>query len=104
MPKTNAPSTKKNWSKISKGELWIIDGQHNPEVARIILQDPNYMHELKEDLQYYKAFVVWLEDWNGLRMISKFLNLGNKIKAFEASWATNIVEARDVWIAHGSPL
>ena len=79
MPKTDDPPTKKNWPEISKGELWIINNQHSPEATRIILQDPDYMHELKEDLQYFKAFVVWSEDWNGLRMISKFLNSGNKI-------------------------
>ena len=31
-----------------------------------------------------------------------FLNSGYKIKAFEASWAGNIVVARHVWITHGS--
>ena len=31
------------------------------------------------------------------------MNSGNKIKAFEASWAANIVTARDVWVAYGCP-
>ena len=35
--------------------------------------------------------------------ISAFLNSENKIKAFEASWAANIVAARNLWVAHGSP-
>ena len=103
MPKTDTPPTKANWAEVSKGEFWIIDGQHTLEAARIILQNPLYEHELKGDLQYWKAFVVWSQDWNRLRKISKFLNSGNKIKAFEASWAANIVAASDVWIAHGSP-
>lgn len=103
MPKTDTAPTKETWPEISKGDFWIIDGQHTLEAARLILQNPLYEHELKGDLQYWKAFVVWSEDWNRLRKISKFLNSGNKIKAFEASWAANIVAARDVWIAHGSP-
>ena len=35
--------------------------------------------------------------------MSTFFNSGNKIKAFKASWATNIVAARDVWVAHRCP-
>ena len=54
-------------------------------------------------LRYWIAFLVWSDDWEKLRKISSFLNSMNKIKAFEASWAANIIAARDVWVAHGSP-
>ena len=50
MPKTDLPPTKANWAQIAKGEFWIIDGQHTLEAARLILQDPLYVHELKDDL------------------------------------------------------
>ena len=59
-------------------------------------------YELKADLRYWKAFLVWSDDWDKLRKISTFLNSGNKIKAFEASWAANIVVARDVWVHIGA--
>ena len=104
MPKdlTSRP-TERDWPKIQNGEFWIIDGQHSLEASQIILKDKNFQHELKEDLRYWKAFLVWSDDWEKLRKISTFLNSGNKIKAFEASWAANIVAARDVWVAHNCP-
>lgn len=67
------------------------------------MKDDNFQHELKGDLRYWKAFLVWSDDWDKLRKISTYLNSGNKTKAFEASWAANIVAARDVWMAHGCP-
>ena len=104
MPKGfTSPPTEKDLPQIQNGDFWIIDGQHSLEASQIILNDPDFQHELKEDLRYWNAFLVWSSDWGKLRKISTFLNSGNKIKAFEASWAANIVAARDVWIAHGSP-
>lgn len=104
MPKgfTSRP-TPRDWPKIENGEFWIIDGQHSLEAACSLLKNEDFQHELKQELQYWKAFVVWSDDWEKLRKISTFLNSGNKIKAFEASWAANIIAARDVWVAHGSP-
>ena len=104
MPKglTSRP-TEADWPRIQNGEFWIIDGQHSLEASQQILKDDNFQHELKADLRYWKAFLVWSDDWDKLRKISTFLNSGNKIKAFEASWAANIVAARDVWVAHGCP-
>ena len=95
--------TERDWPLIQNGEFYIIDGQHSLEASQIILKDDNFQHELKADLRYWKAFLVWSEDWDKLRKISTYLNSGNKIKAFEASWAANIVAARDVWVAHGCP-
>ena len=71
------------------------------EASQIILKDDNFQHELKANLRYWKAFLMWSDDWYKLRKISTYLNSGNKIKAFEASWETNILVARDVWMAHG---
>lgn len=104
MPKgfTSCP-TEKDWPRIENGEFWIIDGQHSLEASQMILQDDEYQHELKHDLRYWKSFIVWSDDWDKLRKISAFLNANNKVKAFESSWAANIVGAREVWIAHGSP-
>ena len=95
--------TEKDLPQILKGDFWIIDGQHSLEASQMILENDEYQHELKGELRYWKAFLVWSDDWEKLRKISAFLNSGNKIKAFEASWAANIVAARDVWVAHGSP-
>ena len=95
--------TERDWPAILNGEFYIIDGQHSLEAAKIVLKDDSFQHELKEDLRYWKSYLVWSEDWEKLRKISTYLNSGNKTKAFEASWAANIVAARDVWVAHGSP-
>ena len=95
--------TERDWPLIQNGEFYIIDGQHSLEASQIILKDDNFQHELKGDLRYWKAFLVWSDDWDKLRKISTYLNSGNKTKAFEASWAANIVAARDVWMAHGCP-
>ena len=56
IPNTDAPPTKRKKKRrkraeISKGELWITDDWHSMKVAWIILQDLDYVHKLKEDLQ-----------------------------------------------------
>ena len=48
----------------------------------------------------------FLFGWNfgsGLERSQSSWTQSTKNKAFEASWASNIVVMRDVWIAHGSP-
>ena len=48
MPKMGFSPIKKNRSKILKGEFRIIGNQRSLKVAQIILQDLDYVHELKE--------------------------------------------------------
>jgi hypothetical protein len=104
MPKglTSRP-TEADWPRIQNGEFYIIDGQHNLDASKMLLKDNNFQHEQKTSLRYWKAFLVWFDDWEKLRKISTYLNTPNKVRAFEASWAANIVAARDVWMAHGCP-
>jgi hypothetical protein len=96
MPKglTSRP-TEADWPRIQNGEFYIIDGQHSLDASKILLKDNNFQHEQKASLRYWKAFLVWPDDWEKLRKISTYLNTPNKVRAFEASWATNIVAARD---------
>jgi hypothetical protein len=47
-PRRVSPPIKKNWPKISIGEFCIIGNQRSLKVAQIILQDLDYVHELKE--------------------------------------------------------
>lgn len=58
--------TEKDWPRIQNGVFWIIDGQHNLEASQIILNDDNFQHKLKADLRYWKAFLVWSDDWDKL--------------------------------------
>jgi hypothetical protein len=104
MPKglTSRP-TEADWPRIQNGEFYIIGGQHSLDASKILLKDDKFQHEQKASLRYWKAFLVWSDDWEKLRKISAYLNTPNKVRAFEASWAANIVAARDVWMAHGCP-
>ena len=80
------------WPTIKKGDFWLIDGQHSVCAAKKIQgmvewDDPNNQ---KEKLKTWKALVVWSEDDTKLVDISRFFNMGNKTKAYQASWARNI--------------
>ena len=79
--------------QIKKGDFWLIDGQHSVCAAKKIQgmvkwDDPNNQ---KEKLKTWKALVVWSEDDTKLVDISRFFNMGNKTKAYQASWARNIM-------------
>ena len=59
--------TEKDLPQILNGELWIIDGQHSLEASQMILENDENQHELKGELRYWKAFLVWSDDWEMLR-------------------------------------
>ena len=60
-------------------------------VAKALPEDDEWKNPLKETIRYWKAFVVHSKDSNQLIAISVFMNQGNKVRQFEASWAANIV-------------
>ena len=80
-----------------------MDGQHSVEAAKALLADDNWKSPLKPTIRYWKALLVYSKDSNQLIAISAFLNQTNKIKAFEASWAANIVAGRTLWEEHNCP-
>lgn len=93
------------WPTIKKGDFWLIDGQHSVCAAKKIQgmvewDDPNNQ---KEKLKTWKALVVWSEDDTKLVDISRFFNMGNKTKAYQASWARNIMASRVIWNFYERP-
>ena len=68
------------WPAISKGDFWLIDGQHSVKASKKIQlmtewDDPNNQ---KEKLKVWKALVVWSDNETVLSDISRFFNMGNK--------------------------
>ena len=97
--------TPEMWPTIQNGNFWLIDGQHNVEAAKKIQnmtnwQDPNNQ---KEKLKWWKALVVWSDEPMRLNDISRFFNMGNKKKAYQAFWIRNIMASINVWEFYGMP-
>lgn len=97
--------TPEMWPEISKGDFWLIDGQHSVEASKKIQlmdewADPNNQ---KEKLKFWKALVVWSDDDTKLSDISRYFNMGNKKRAYQASWIRNIMASREVWEFYGRP-
>ena len=92
-----------NWPILKDGEFYIVDGQHSVMAAKALLEDDEWKSPLKETIRYWKAFVVYSKDSNQLIAISAFMNQGNKVRQFEASWAANIVAGRTLWMEHDCP-
>ena len=95
--------TAENWPILKEGEFYIVDGQHSVQAAKQLLENDKWQSPLKEKIQFWKAFVVYSTDSNQLIAISAFMNQGNKVRQFEASWAANIVAGRTLWVEHGCP-
>ena len=93
------------WENIKKGDFWLIDGQHSVAAAKKIQTMVDWMDPTnqKERLKTWKALVVWSDDDTKLNDISRFFNMGNKTKAYQASWIRNIMASRDVWVHYGRP-
>ena len=68
--------------------------------AKTLLEDNEWKSPLNETIRHWKAFVVHSKDSNQLIAISAFMNQGNKVRQFEASWAANIVAERTLWMEH----
>ena len=97
--------TPEMWPTIQKGDFWLIDGQHSVEASKKIQlmnewDDPNHQ---KEKLKVWKALVVWSDDETRLSDISRYFNMGNKKRAYQASWIRNIMASRAVWEFYGRP-
>ena len=51
----------------------------------------------------WDAYIVWSNDKNQLQSISKFYNICNGMDQAVATWGTNIISARKVWLNFGRP-
>jgi hypothetical protein len=96
--------TPEMWPAISKGDFWLIDGQHSVEAAkRIQLRTFIDPHNLKERLKVWNAIVVWSDSEIVLTDISRFFNMENKKRTYQASWIRNIIASREIWEFYGKP-
>jgi len=93
------------WEKLKSGDFWLIDGQHSVEAAKKIQDMDNWddPYGQKEKLKVWKALVVWSDNMTRLSDISRYFNMGNKKRAYQASWIRNIMASRDVWEFYGMP-
>ena len=92
------------WPTISKGDFWLIDGQHSVEAAkRFQLRSFVDPHNLKEKLKVWNVIVVWSDIEIVLTDISRFFNMRNKKRTYQASWIRNIMASREVWEFYGRP-
>ena len=97
--------TPEMWPAICKGDFWLIDGQHSVEASKKIqlMTEWDDPHNQKEKLKVWKALVVWSDNETVLTDISRFFNMGNKKRAYQASWIRNIMASREVWEFYGRP-
>ena len=93
------------WEDLKKGDFWLIDGQHSVEAAKKIqlMHNWNDPYGQKEKLKVWKALVVWSDNMTRLSDISRYFNMGNKKRAYQASWIRNIMASREVWEFYGRP-
>jgi hypothetical protein len=92
------------WETISKGDFWLIDGQHSVEASKKMqLMGDKVPKYKKEKVKVWRALVVWSDEDTLLSDISRYFNSINKIKNYQASWIRNIMASREVWEVYGRP-
>ena len=97
--------TPEMWDNLKHGDFWLIDGQHSVEAAKKIQLMENWddPYGQKEKLKVWKALVVWSDNMTRLSDISRYFNMGNKKRAYQASWIRNIMASREVWEFYERP-
>ena len=101
MPQCDKKPT--TWDEIKNGRFWIINGQHSVAAA-IEMQSSGHSEEIVKAVQNWDAFVVWSEDPEHLRRISRYYNRCNHFSMFQPTWGTNVVGARYLWTSLGCPV
>lgn len=91
-----------NWETIANGEFYIINGQHSVAASKL-MQNIGLDDDMVKEFRTWNCYVVWTKDKEILRTISAYYNRVNHFSIFKPSWATNILGARQVWNALGSP-
>ena len=88
----------KTWNDMENCDFYIINGQHNVEASKFIVDEKNWIAEdICKHFQKWNCFVVWSDSPQKLRKISAYYNRTNHFIAMQPSWATNILGARTVW-------
>ena len=101
---TNRTEKPMSWEEIKDGNFYIINGQHNVAASRLITQvGSGADNDVKNDFYVWSCFIVWSSDAEILRSISAYYNRINHFQMIQPSWATNILEARTVWVSMGCP-
>jgi hypothetical protein len=92
------------WPTISKGDFWLIDGQHSVEASKKIQNMTEGVSQKQKDkLKVWDALVVWSDNETMLSDISRYFNSTNMVKLYQPSWIRNIIASRDVWEFYKRP-
>lgn len=92
-----------SWDEIKDGMFLIINGQHSVTASRQLQNEPKLRPSRKEELQKWKAYIVWTTRKNQLVCISEWYNSCNHLKHSQSTWGSNILSARSIWISYGRP-
>lgn len=91
-----------SWDEIKDGMFLIINGQHSVTASKQ-LQQSDLRDARKEELQTWKAYIVWSLKKNQLVCISEWYNACNHLKHSQSTWGSNILSARSIWISYDRP-
>ena len=101
---TNRTEKPTSWEEIKDDNFYIINGQHSIATSwRITQVGSGADEDVKDDFRVWSCFIVWSSDAEILRSISAYYNRINHFQMIQPSWATNILEARTVWVSMGCP-
>ena len=84
------------WEDIENMQFMIINGQHSITASKQ-LQDEACDEDRKAELRSWDALIVWTEDPNKLRNISKFYNLINHLHHAQPTWGNQLIACRNIW-------
>ena len=92
----------KSWNDIKSGKFMIINGQHSITASKE-LQISGCADKRRIELAKWDAYIVWSLDPVKLTSISKFYNSTNHLEHAQLTWGWQIINGRNIWLAHGSP-
>ena len=73
------------------------------EVSELLQERLSCSKQQKDEVMEWDSYIVWSNDKNQLQSISEFYNICNEMDQAVATWSTNIISARKVWLNFGRP-
>ena len=71
------------------------------EACKLLQERLSCSERRKDEVMEWDAYIVWSNDKNQLQSISEFYNICNGMDQAGATWGTNIISARKVWLNFG---
>ena len=92
-----------SWDEIKDGMFLIINGQHSVTASKLLQNKEDLWDKRKEEVQTWKAYIVWTLKKNLLVCISEWYNACNHLKHCQSTWGSNILSARSIWLSYDRP-